>query len=196
MNQPRGRIISEWSKEGKGFLSTMLNKVWDDEDQEWVGGLPPKFVKSYEDIWVNWCKGDDNELAKQAFYQFTSRDEDTLMVSCSDDSILHLEGCYCTTDLFQRDTFQVPFYDMHNHSNDPKKLNTISAKPRRAGKPFVLHAIRDIKPGDQIYISYTRCNRCWHDESYKDCTTWSHYNSADVFDVSHCAFNFTTALRF
>jgi hypothetical protein len=73
---------------------------------------------------------------------------------------------------------------MHNHSNDPKKLNTIHAKPHRPGKPFVLRAIRDIKPGDQIYISYTRCNRCWHDASYKDCTTFSHYSSPDVFDVS------------
>jgi hypothetical protein len=81
MNQPRGRIISEWSTEGKGFLSTMLNKVWDEDDEEWTGGLPPKFVKSYEDVWLNWCKGEDNELAKAAFYQFTSRDEDTLMVS-------------------------------------------------------------------------------------------------------------------
>ena len=73
---------------------------------------------------------------------------------------------------------------MHNHSNDPKKLNTIHTKPRQPGKPFVLRATRDIKPSDQIYISYTRCNRCWHDETYKDCTTWSHYSSADVFDVS------------
>ena len=89
MNQPRGRMITEWSNDGKDFLSIMLNKVWDEEDEEWVGGLPPKFVKSYQDTWVNWCKGDDNELAKQAFYQFTSRDEDTLMVSCSDDSVLH-----------------------------------------------------------------------------------------------------------
>ena len=87
MNQPRGRMITEWSNDGKDFLSIMLNKVWDEEDEEWVGGLPPKFVKSYQDTWVNWCKGDDNELAKQAFYQFTSRDEDTLMVSCSDDSM-------------------------------------------------------------------------------------------------------------
>lgn len=156
MNQPRGRILSEWSKEGKDFLSTMLGKSWDEDDEQWVGGLPPKFVKSYEEVWLEWCKGEDNELAKAAFYQFTSRDEDTLMV---------------------------PFYDMHNHSNDPKKLNTISHKPRSPGKPFVLSATRNINPGDQIYISYTRCNRCWHDETYKDCTTFSHYSSADLFDL-------------
>ena len=80
MNQPRGRIISEWSDEGKDFLSEMLNKYWDEDEELWKGGLPPKFVKSYEEVWLGWCKGEDNEIAKAAFYQFTSRDEDTLMV--------------------------------------------------------------------------------------------------------------------
>ncbi|KAL3781896.1 hypothetical protein HJC23_004081 [Cyclotella cryptica] len=156
MNQPRGRIISEWSEKGKKLLYSMLDKEWDEEDNTWIGGLPPKFVKSYEEVWLDWCKGEDTPLAKAAFYQFTSRDEDTLMV---------------------------PFYDMCNHSNDPEKLNTINSKPRRPGKPFVLRATRDIKPGEQIYISYTRCNRCWHDEKYQDCTTWSHYSSSDMFDI-------------
>ena len=80
MNQPRGRLISEWTSQGKKFLSEMLNKKWDEDDEEWVGGLPPKFVKSYEEVWLEWCKGEDTPLAKAAFYQFTSRDEDTLMV--------------------------------------------------------------------------------------------------------------------
>jgi len=102
------------------------------------------------------CGGQDTELARAAFYQFTSRDEDTLMV---------------------------PFYDMHNHSNDPKKLNTRSIKPRQSGKPFVLKSIRDIGPGEQVLISYNRCNSCWFDEEYEDCTSFSHYGTMHLFDI-------------
>ena len=80
MNQPRGRIISEWSQEGKTLLYSMLDKEWDEDEESWIGGLPPKLVKSYEEVWLEWCKGEDTPLAKAAFYQFTSRDEDTLMV--------------------------------------------------------------------------------------------------------------------
>lgn len=83
--------------------------------------LPPKVsMNDYHDTWIEECDGEDTELARAAFYQFLSRDEDTLMV---------------------------PFYDMHNHSNDPKKLNTISSKPKRKGNPFFPRSIRDIAPG-------------------------------------------------
>lgn len=102
------------------------------------------------------CGGEDTELARAAFYQFTSRDEDTLMV---------------------------PFYDMHNHSNDPKRLNTISYKPEGPGKPFVLRAMRDIKPGEQILISYNRCNPCWFDKAYTNCESYSHYGTSQLFDI-------------
>lgn len=57
----------------------MLDKEVDEEG--WVeGGLPPKFMKGFEDVWMDGCGGEDTELARAAFYQFTSRDEDTLMV--------------------------------------------------------------------------------------------------------------------
>ena len=152
MNQPRGRIPSEWTLAGINLLRAILG-----HDGNADGGLPPNgFRKGFEEVYLKECKGEDTPLARAAFYQFTSRDEDTLMV---------------------------PFYDMCNHSNDPKKLNTISQKPKRKGKPFTLRATRDLAPGEQIYISYTRCNRCWFDESYKDCATWSHYGTSDVFDV-------------
>jgi len=119
--------------------------------------LPPQQnLRGYEETWLQECRGEDTPLARAAFYQFTSRDEDTLMV---------------------------PFYDMHNHSNDPKKLNTISYKPKKKGRPFVLRAIRDIAPGEQIYISYNRCHRCWFDEEYTGCTSYSHYGTSEVFDV-------------
>ena len=166
-NQPGGRIPSEWTMAGKQLLYTILdrpnNSVLrnnDDEsedDEQGVGGLPPhNHLKGYEETWIQECHGADTPMARAAFYQFTSRDEDTLMV---------------------------PFYDMHNHSNDPKKLNTISYKPTKKGRPFVLRALRDIMPGEQIYISYNRCHRCWFDEEYKDCVSYSHYGTSEVFDV-------------
>ena len=77
----------------------------------------------------------------------------------------------------------VPFYDMHNHSNDPDKLNTISAKPERQGEPFLLRSIRDIAPGEQIVISYNRCNRGWFDPTYEDCVSRSYYDTSELFFV-------------
>ncbi len=152
---------------GKQLLNTILDRTTsdnndeddDDSEEERVGGggLPPQhFLKGYEETWIHECHGEDSPLARSAFYQFTSRDEDTLMV---------------------------PFYDMHNHSNDPKKLNTISNKPKRKGWPFVLRALRNIAAGEQIYISYNRCHRCWYDAEYKDCTSYSHYGTSEVFDI-------------
>jgi hypothetical protein len=159
-NQPRGRIPSEWTEAGKQLLNTILDRRTtnsNSNDDSEGGGLPPQQnLKGYEDTWLQECRGDDTPLARAAFYQFTSRDEDTLMV---------------------------PFYDMHNHSNDPKKLNTISYKPKKKGRPFVLRALRDIAPGEQIYISYNRCHRCWFDEEYTGCTSYSHYGTSEVFDV-------------
>ncbi|KAL7452501.1 hypothetical protein ACHAWC_005726 [Mediolabrus comicus] len=76
----------------------------------------------------------------------------------------------------------VPFYDMHNHSNDPKKLNTISWKPEKEGEDFTLHAIRDIVPGEQILISYNRCHGCWFDTKYKDCETRSFGGTDHLFN--------------
>ena len=76
-------MVSEWSDEGKDFLSTTLGKEWDEYDQLLVGGLQPKFFKSYEEVWVDYCKGEDTDLEKQSFYYFTSRGEDTLLVGCA-----------------------------------------------------------------------------------------------------------------
>ena len=41
--------------------------------------LPPKVsMNDYHDTWIEECDGEDTELARAAFYQFLSRDEDTL----------------------------------------------------------------------------------------------------------------------
>lgn len=164
-NQPRGRIPSEWTTAGRHLLYTLLDRHDDDDE-----GLPPvKDSKGYKTTWLTECGGEDTDLAKAAFYQFTSRDEDTLMV---------------------------PFYDMCNHSNDPAKLNTVSEKPERPGLPFILRAIRDIHPGEQIYISYNRCHRCWYDKSYTDCVSYSHYGTSDIFDVFGFVEDFPQSWKF
>jgi len=140
-NQPAGRIPSEWSKAGKELLIQILDQR---EDHE---GLPPyNVLDRYEREWLGQCQGEDTPLARAAFFQLISRDEDGLMV---------------------------PFFDMHNHSNDPKQLNTIPAKPKKVGKPFTMRANRDIAPGEQIIISYNRCHGCWFDIEYEDCETKS-----------------------
>ena len=165
MNQPRGRIPSEWTDAGKLLLSAILDRRDDDDE-----GLPPQhFLKGFEETWIGECRGEDTPLARAAFYQFTSRDEDSLMV---------------------------PFYDMSNHSNDPEKLNTVPEKPERPGEPFVLRAWRDIRPGEQIYISYNRCHRCWFDRSYKDCDSYSYYGTSDVFDIFGFVEDFPQSWKF
>ena len=76
-NQPRGRIPSEWTPPGKQLLDTILDR--DPEDD--LAGLPPQYYqKEYEETWIGECGEEDSDLAKAAFYQFTSRDEDTMMV--------------------------------------------------------------------------------------------------------------------
>lgn len=169
-NQPKGRLPAEWSDAGKKFLEEVIqghNRWGGSEDGDWKQikegkiepktGLPPLYnLKDFMETYVGECGGDDTELARQAFYQFTSRDEDTLMV---------------------------PFYDMHNHSNNPKLLNTISEKPERKGDSFILRAIQDIGPGEQIFISYNRCHKCWFDETYHDCDSYSHYGTSEVFNI-------------
>ena len=77
----------------------------------------------------------------------------------------------------------VPFFDMHNHNNDPRKLNVVTEKPEEKGQSFFMRTMKDVKPGEQLFISYNRCNRCWYDESYKGCPSWSHYGTSELFDI-------------
>eukprot|EP00986_Skeletonema_menzelii_P000608 scaffold167_cov140-Skeletonema_menzelii.AAC.6 len=147
-NQPDGRIPSEWSKVGKKLLRKIL-------DQDRTIGLPPfNALYRFEQTWMNKCNGEDTPLARSAFFQFTSRDEDNLMA---------------------------PFFDMTNHSNDPKKLNAISTKPNRKGRPFTMRATRDIATGEQIINSYNRCHSCWFDEKYEDCETQDFRGTDQLF---------------
>ena len=121
------------------------------------GELPPTsddWQTRFEDEWLEGCSGsDDNDMERVSYWLAKSRDEDTLMV---------------------------PIYDMANHSNDPKKLNTISYKPKEAGDTFRFVASRKIMPGEQIYNSYNRCNHC-SDVPSEDCETFSFSRTPDLF---------------
>ncbi|KAK1747390.1 hypothetical protein QTG54_001353 [Skeletonema marinoi] len=122
--------------------------------------LPPyedhwKFDFTFD--WVGECEGhEDDEFERAAYHLNHSRDEDTLMV---------------------------PIYDMMNHSNDPKKLNTFSYKPKETGDVFRVVASKRIEPGEQVYNSYNRCNRCSMDLfgiDRDDCETFSNYRTPDI----------------
>lgn len=121
------------------------------------GELPPyepTWRNDFEKDWIKGCQGDPNDpMEKFAYYLTFSRDEDTLMV---------------------------PLYEMANHSNDPDKLNTLSYKPEKVGKPFRFIASKTINPGDQIYNSYNRCNPC-SDVDYKACETFSRQRTPELF---------------
>lgn len=150
---------------------TMIGE-WNDAAKDFLsavlgqGDLPPyeetwKF--DFRNNWVRACEGNENdEVERAAYFLAESRDEDTLMV---------------------------PIYDMMNHSNDPKKLNTLSYKPKEAGDVFRVVASRRIEPGEQVYNSYNRCSRCSIDLYGVDndkCETFSYYRTPDI--LSHFGF--------
>jgi len=124
-----------------------------------LGGddLPPyeeTWKYDYEMTWLDQCAGDESDEVERFAYWLTSaRDEDTLMV---------------------------PIYDMANHSNDPKKLNTLSYKPREAGDVFKFVASMRIEPGGQVYNSYNRCGSC-AEVDLDECETFSRYKTPDLF---------------
>ena len=124
-----------------------------------LGGddLPPyeeTWKDDYERMWLGQCGGDEgDEVERFAYWLTSARDEDTLMV---------------------------PIYDMANHSNDPKKLNTLSYKPKEAGDVFKFVASMRIEPGGQVYNSYNRCGSC-ADVENGECETFSFYKTPDLF---------------
>lgn len=144
---------------------TMLGE-WNDAAKDFLSvvldheQLPPfedQWKFDFNADWVGDCEGnEDDEYERAAFHLNHSRDEDTLMV---------------------------PIYDMMNHSNDPKKLNTLSYKPKEIGDVFRVVASRRIEPGEQVYNSYNRCNKCSIDlfgVDPKDCETFSGYRTSDI----------------
>jgi hypothetical protein len=157
----------EWSPTGQMFLASYVLSN---------GQLPPyenTWRTKFTSQWLGQCLGtaaaDDEQKSTNeriAYWLASSRDEDTLMV---------------------------PIYDMANHSNDRKKLNTISYKPNMAGEAFTFVASRTIPPGEQIYNSYNRCNVCsitqhkmeknMKDEENDDddCETYSYSKTFDIF---------------
>jgi hypothetical protein len=104
--------------------------------------------------WLKNCGGNSNDaMERLAYYLTSTRDEDTLMI---------------------------PIYDMMNHSNDPKKLNTLSYKPKSAGESFVFKASRKIEPSEEIFNCYNRCNTC-SKHFREECETFSFRGTPDIF---------------
>lgn len=136
---------------------------WTEAGQEFLanllgnGELPPyesAWRTDFHSKWIQGCDGhDDDDMERAAYWLSASRDEDTLMI---------------------------PIYDMANHSNDPKKLNTLSFKPYKKGDNFRFIANKKIMPGEQIFNSYNRCNAC-SDVPGEDCETVSHSYTPDLF---------------
>lgn len=127
-----------------------------DDDGRIMNRLPPTYKTTDFQQWLDECNGEDTPLSRHAVYQYISRDEDTLLI---------------------------PFYDIHNHSNNPTKLNSHILKPKHPGKSFVLKSSRDIHPGEQIYKSYNKCHPCWFDTTFRGCKSFSNYGSSDIFFV-------------
>jgi hypothetical protein len=121
------------------------------------GDLPPYeevWLDDYQRTWIQQCHGNpDDDIERMAYYLASSRDEDSLMI---------------------------PIYDMANHSNDAKKLNTLSFKPEKVGKAFRFEASRRILPGEEIFNSYNRCNPC-SDANFAHCETFSSQPTPDMF---------------
>lgn len=122
------------------------------------GVLPPDTASWFNgagyDHYLQRCGGyPDDPTERFAYYLTSARDEDTLMI---------------------------PIYDMMNHSNDPKKLNTLSHKPKTAGEAFVFKASRRIEPDEEIYNSYNRCGVCGLHRR-DDCETFSYRGTPDIF---------------
>ena len=135
----------------KPYVNYLLTQKTDGMPGEWstaaqsflyntilLGQLPPHrddwFNSAGYKLYQDKCGGDPTDpMDRFAYYLTSSRDEDTLMI---------------------------PIYDMMNHSNDPKKLNTLSYKPKKVGDSFVFKASRRIEPMEEIYNCYTRCTVC------------------------------------
>ena len=160
----------------------MLPGEWNDAAKEFLSRvlghdeLPPyedHWKVDFQYDWINECAGNgEDEIERTAFHLTHSRDEDTLMV---------------------------PIYDMMNHSNDPKKLNTLSYKPEKSGDVFRVVASRRIEPGEQVYNSYNRCNKCsinLFGVDPEDCETFSFYGTPDMLSYFGFVEDFPQSWKF
>jgi hypothetical protein len=106
--------------------------------QEILGGMgeatsiPPTEPTEWLEIdWYTRCRADPSDtLAAKAALLVVQRSDDYLMI---------------------------PAYDFYNHRNG-KWLNTQTVSVE--GKHHITKATRTIEPGEQLYISYNRCNEC------------------------------------
>jgi len=134
--QSRGSLPSGWSSEGKALLGKILNgevfKAQGHDDAEIVD-FPP----SYPTHWLDDYYHEECEGIQDPMHEFAA----LLVVQRSWDDVL------------------LPVYDMMSHRNG-HWLNTKTDASVHDGNPIDVQAKRDIKAGEQIYVSYNMCEDC------------------------------------
>lgn len=136
--QSRGSLPSGWSAEGKALLEKILNgEVFRElgyDDTEIID-FPP----SYATNWLDGYYHDECEGIQDPMHEFAA----LLVIQRSWDDLL------------------LPVYDMMSHRNG-HWLNTKTDEDASVhdGTPIDVLAKRDIKAGEQIYVSYNMCEDC------------------------------------
>ena len=130
--QPPGKLPSAWSEAGKNLLRHVLKM----NKNEIRGLLPPSNAVSWIDNdWYGICNGSDDPIEKYAYLTSVQRNWNEKLI---------------------------PLVDMLNHRNG-HWLNTYGRNLNSddSDEPITLYALRDIVAGEEIYISYNKCENCF-----------------------------------
>ena len=130
LSQRPGQLPSAWSAAGKSMLLKLLGQADTDDTND----LPPASATNWLDGDWKWeCEGSDDPLAQNAAMLLVQRGWDDYLI---------------------------PLFDMMSHRNG-KWLNSYSESVfEYLDEPIVARASRDIKAGEQIYMSYQFCADC------------------------------------
>lgn len=110
----------------------LLREVMAVDDDDDTNDLPPRYVTEWLDDWYNDCDGSDDRNEEHASLLLVQRGWDDLMI---------------------------PMYDMMSHRNG-RWLNSKSNSVHKKQNNITVSANRDIKAGEEIYMSYNFCADC------------------------------------
>ena len=94
--------------------------------------MPTDIHSTIHEMWYGVCGGDKHDIISTKAASF--------VIQRADDHIL------------------IPGYDAYNHRNGPQYLNAQTST--KHGISQTVYASRQIKKGEQIFISYNMCNQC------------------------------------